>query len=448
MKVAVTGGAGQLGTLVLRRLVADRAVKSVLSVDLRAPSVAGAKLSFVQADIRETRLARNFEGCDAVIHCAFAVTRRLPRAEYEDINIGGSKNVFLAAVAAGAKTIVYASSIAAYGVLPGQPVPLVEDSPRRFQESFAYSACKYRVEEFLDAFEREEPDVSVARMRPSILIGARMEHALGDAWRRGLVVDVGGEPAPMVWDEDVADAFVLALKARARGAFNVSADDPVPDAEVARAGGMRHLRVPRALLAGVARASPLLARLGLGQPIDPAWVETTDARLVVSSRRAIEELGWKRRCPTATDVVRRYAAEVPRRLDRRLAAFFRVAALAARFAPPEAELMNGVARVHICLTGPDGGDFAFHTAAGRVRIEPGVPRLPTAAVTLRARTLLDLLAGRTDFSAAQFTGRIRVEGEGMSSMMIGAMVARFRTAAAASGIGGAAARRVAQWIAA
>ncbi|HEV8320967.1 MAG TPA: NAD-dependent epimerase/dehydratase family protein [Myxococcota bacterium] len=449
MKVAVTGGSGQLGTVVLRRLIADRTIKEIVSLDLRPPTVASAKVRAVEADIRDPRFERHLAGCDALVHLAFVVTRHLPRAEYEAVNVGGSKNVFLAAAAAGARTIVYASSVAAYGSFADNPVPLDEDSPRRFQRDFAYAACKYLVEDFLDAFEREHPDLAIARMRPAVLVGARMEHGLGQAWGRRLHVSAGGAPMPMVWDEDAADAFVLALKARARGAFTLVAADPLPDPELARAGGLRYVRVPRRLLAGAARLSPLLARLGLGQPVDPAWLEGgADGVFVVTCRRALDELGWRPRCPTTTDVMRRFDREVPHRLDPRLAVFLRLTALAARAAPPDPEIRGFDARVHVCLTGRNGGDFTVAARDGRVRFSPGAPRAPTAVLTLPASTFLDLLVGRTDFAAAQFTGRIRVEGEGMATMILGGIVSRFRAAAARPGLPGAVARRLAAWLAA
>jgi uncharacterized protein YbjT (DUF2867 family) len=37
MRIAVTGGSGQLGTLVLRRLADDRAVKEIVALDVRPP---------------------------------------------------------------------------------------------------------------------------------------------------------------------------------------------------------------------------------------------------------------------------------------------------------------------------------------------------------------------------------------------------------------------------
>jgi UDP-glucose 4-epimerase len=46
------------------------------------------------------------------------------------VNLAGSRNVFEAAVAAGAKRLVYASSVAAYGFHRDNPQPLTEETPR------------------------------------------------------------------------------------------------------------------------------------------------------------------------------------------------------------------------------------------------------------------------------------------------------------------------------
>src|SRR5262249_47036878 len=132
--------------------------------------------------------------------------------EFESINVGGSKNVFEAAARARVRRIVYASSVAAYGVVPGHPVPIVEDTPRRLQPEFPYAATKYAVEEFLDGFEPGHPEIAVTRLRPGVLFGARMDHPLGSALRRRILIDTDGPAVPIVWDEDVADAIMLALR--------------------------------------------------------------------------------------------------------------------------------------------------------------------------------------------------------------------------------------------
>ncbi|MGZ6123431.1 MAG: NAD-dependent epimerase/dehydratase family protein, partial [Myxococcales bacterium] len=223
MRVAVTGGSGHLGTLVLRRLADDRSVKEIVALDLRPPLIVSGKLRDVRADVRDAAIGDHLRGCDAVVHLAFMVAKRGARALQDDVNVRGSANVFRAAIAAGVRRILYSSSVAAYGVLPGLPVPISEETPRTRQPDFWYACAKYDVEADLDALEREHPDLSVARFRPAILFGRRMEHPLGAALRHGLLPETGA--LPLVWDEDVADAFLLALRSGAKGAFNLAADD-------------------------------------------------------------------------------------------------------------------------------------------------------------------------------------------------------------------------------
>lgn len=448
MQVAVTGGSGQLGTLVVRRLAGDRTIKRVISLDVRPPRVVSAKVLSVNADVRdEAALRRHFDGCDAVVHLAFIVAAAVPREVMQAINVEGSKNVFRAAVAAGAKRIAYASSVAAYGVTSGHPVPLVENSERKYVADFAYSANKYEVEAYLDELEREHPEVAIARFRPGILIGTHMEHALGHALRKRRLVQITDTPAPMVWDEDVADALVMAVKRDVRGAFNLVTDDALTPAQMARAGGMRVIRAPWALARGLARISPLLARAGMIDAVDPAWIHHARDRLIVSNEKAKRELGWNPKCPTGASVLRKFVESVPRRVDPRISVFMRLAAMGARRAPPNADAARMYADVHLQLTGEGGGDWTIAVRAGHVDIRGGIPRPPTTVITLRAGVFLELLAGRTDYSAAQLTGKVRVEGEPMAGMLLGGMVQMFRQEQQAKGARGLGARTMAHWFA-
>lgn len=425
MKIAVTGGSGELGTLVLRRLVANRRVKEVVSLDLRPPLVASGKLRAVTHDVRDPGIAVHFEGCEAVIHLAFLVAAFPGRAEFDSVNVGGSKNVFEAAAKSGVKQIVYASSVAAYGVVPGHPVPIVEETPRVHQKDFAYSSNKFEVEAFLDVFEKDHPEIAIARLRPSILIGARMEHPLGFSLRRRRIPDTG-EKFPVVWDEDVADLVIIALEKKARGAFNAVAEELLPVDELAKQSGMKVFKSSGIPLEVWARLSPYLARWNLATPLDPAWLGKASVPMIASSEKARRELGWNPRCPTAVSVMKRYADTVPGILDPRIAAFMAAVAVGARFAPREVDVSGFNSLVHLCLTGPRGGDFAIEVRENKLRVSLGAPRPPTAVVTLSAALFLDLLAGKADFATSQLTGAIRTEGEGHAAMLVNAMISLFR----------------------
>ena len=61
----------------------------------------------------------------------------------------GSRNVFEAARDAGAKRLVYTSSVAAYGFHDDNPELLTEDVPPRGSDGFYYSAHKAELESLL-----------------------------------------------------------------------------------------------------------------------------------------------------------------------------------------------------------------------------------------------------------------------------------------------------------
>src|SRR3954465_5662242 len=320
MRVAVTGGAGQLGPVVLGGFGGGGPVGGVRSVDLRPPLAASPKLKTILADVRDPGIAGHVQGCDVLVHLAFLVAKRGTREIQDGVNVEGSKKVVGAALHAGVRRIVYAASLAAYGRGAGHPEPIVESTPRIRQPSFWYASAKYDVESFLDEVEAAHPEVAVVRFRPAILLGRRMEHALGASFRRGVLPDSGVVPLPLVWDEDVADAFVLGVKSEARGAFNLAADDPLPARLLAKPAGLR--TIPIFVGEMVRRADELAVRLGLLPPMDPGWLSAGDARVVVPAGRARRDLGWKPRCAKAVEVVKRQVETVPRKLDRRLSLLF------------------------------------------------------------------------------------------------------------------------------
>ncbi|HEX9103728.1 MAG TPA: NAD-dependent epimerase/dehydratase family protein [Polyangia bacterium] len=427
MRIAVTGAAGQLGTVVLRRLAVERGVTALRSLDLRPPAVAGAKIEHVRADVRDPDFARFLDGCDALVHLAFIVTGGPPRPVFDAINVGGSMNVIEAAVKVGIKKIVYTSSVAAYGVVQGHPRPIVETTPRVHQPSFPYAAAKWEIEDWLDKFEPAHPDVAIARLRPSIVVGVPTVHAHGAMLARRAIVDLPA-PMPLVWDEDVADAVALALRKDARGAFNLTSEPTATPRELADQCGLRLIHIPRALITVGAQLGALAQKLGLSEAVDPAWLRVGDVCMDMSAEKARRELGWKPKCPTPFAVIDRFLAENSTGLDRRLEIFVRLLQLAARRAIDD-PAMHTRGRVHLRLTGPGGGDIGFVIDGAHVQVTREMPRPPSTVVTMKAATFHDLLAGRTDFNIGQMTGRIRVEGEALNAFVIQAVVTRFRATA-------------------
>ena len=84
------------------------------------------KTTYVQGDVLDrAAIDRLVEGADVVVHLAFLIFGN-PKQSRE-INLTGSRNVFEATAASGAKRLVYTSSVAAYGFHESNPLPLHED---------------------------------------------------------------------------------------------------------------------------------------------------------------------------------------------------------------------------------------------------------------------------------------------------------------------------------
>lgn len=130
MKYIVTGGAGFIGSSLVRLLVQQPGAEVLVIDNLNSgheanlAGVAG-KWELERADIRDYQaIAPLFAGVDYVVH--LAAIPSVPRSIKEpvpshEVNINGTFNVLQAAKAAGVKRLVYAASSSAYGdtdVLP------------------------------------------------------------------------------------------------------------------------------------------------------------------------------------------------------------------------------------------------------------------------------------------------------------------------------------------
>jgi UDP-glucose 4-epimerase len=87
---------------------------------------------------------------------------------------------------------------------------------------------------------------------------------------------------------DVGDAYRLAVRSDARGAFNIAADPVLDGAVVGRAFKARPVAVPAPMVRAAAAAT---WRLRL-QPTPPGWMDMALAVPIMDVRRAREELGW------------------------------------------------------------------------------------------------------------------------------------------------------------
>jgi nucleoside-diphosphate-sugar epimerase len=328
LTVAVTGPTGTFGFGLLPLLQADDRVARVVGVARRPfdPASRGwTKLEYRRGDVRDAGALRDaFSGADVVVHLAFLVMGAASPQEIAAINVGGTLNAFQAAAAAGARRFVYASSVAAYGFHPDNPVGMTEEWPVRPAARLFYAREKAELEHRLQAEAARSPELALYLLRPSIVAGphavgakdllpgplAPMGRLLARRTSRLRVpvpvpVLVPDLPLQLVHEEDVGRALLQCVVAAGPpGAYNIAADGIVTAADLARELGLLPLPVPAAPAHVAARA---IAALPFLPPV-AQWVEAAGHPAIMDTTRAKQKLGWAPRftaLETLRDTLRR-----------------------------------------------------------------------------------------------------------------------------------------------
>lgn len=172
MKVAVTGGNGRFGRVVIAHLV--RSGYDVVNIDRTLPEGASADPpnagTFISLDLADLpALTRALEGCDAVIHLAAIPSPvHVPEPDVYVNNTITSYNVLFAAADLGIEKVCLASSINAIGGAYSRTArydyfPVDERHPTYNED--AYSLSKWVMEQQADSFARRHERMTIASLR-------------------------------------------------------------------------------------------------------------------------------------------------------------------------------------------------------------------------------------------------------------------------------------------
>jgi UDP-glucose 4-epimerase len=240
MRLLVSGGAGFIGSHLVDRLVADG--HTVWAVDDlstgRLANLASALESehchFVEMDVASPDLVGLVAEAhpDVVLHLAAQMdVRKSVAAPLHDtrVNVLGTVNLLTAAVRAGARKLVFASS---GGTVYGEPdsLPVSEDAPLR--PASPYGAAKVAGEMYVAAFGRLH-GIAWTSLRLGNVYGPRQDpHGEAGvvaifgramlAGRKTVIFGDGTSSRDYVYVDDVVDAFVRSVAESSDGQiFNV-----------------------------------------------------------------------------------------------------------------------------------------------------------------------------------------------------------------------------------
>ncbi len=228
-RILITGGAGLIGSHIADRLVQedvaeivvlDNFVRGQLDNLTRAKDDLR-KLTVIEGDITDPATVRDaMQGIDYVFHqAALRITQcaEMPRLAVDSL-IGGTFNVLEAAVDAGVKKVVAASSASVYG--EASYVPMDEAHP--FNNRTLYGACKVANEQLLRSFN-DMYGLPYVALRYFNVYGPRM-----DAWgvytevmirwlqrleegKAPIIFGDGLQTMDFIFVRDIADANVRAM---------------------------------------------------------------------------------------------------------------------------------------------------------------------------------------------------------------------------------------------
>ncbi len=227
MKVLVTGGAGYIGSVLVRQLLSKGfKVRAFDSLKFGGESLYDVMLhpnfEFMKGDVRNAADVENaLEGIDAIAHLAAIVGDPACKKfsdEAKQTNWVGSVALFEAAENAGVKRFVFASTCSNYGKMPDPNSFVVETS--ELNPVSLYAELKVKFEKYL-LEERKDSNICSTALRFSTVYGfsprIRFDLTVNEFTRNGTVngeQEIWGAQfwRPYCHVDDLARSVVLVLE--------------------------------------------------------------------------------------------------------------------------------------------------------------------------------------------------------------------------------------------
>jgi len=306
MKILITGATGFIGGAVLRQLAAaGHDVRALVRPGGDRRNLTGLAVETSVGDLRDLpSLERALRDCRILFHVAADYRLWVPRpAELYETNVAGTRNIVMAAAAAGVERIVYTSSVAVLG-LHHDGRAADEDTPVTAADMIGH----YKRSKFIA--EAEVRKLVTERGAPVVIVNPSTPVGPGDVKPTPtgrIIVDAVSGRMPAYVDtglnfvhvDDVAAGHLLALE-RGRigeryilGGVNMTLKKALD--EIAALSGCRRprIRLPHGLvliLAAISEAWSLATRT---EPrVNLTGVRLARKKMYFSTAKAQRELGY------------------------------------------------------------------------------------------------------------------------------------------------------------
>lgn len=233
VKFVVTGGAGFVGSYLVKRLIKENhdvvVIDSLYRGKLENLKEVSDKIQFQKIDIRDFDSMRNIiKNIDGVFHEAALTDVQesfTKQDEYIDVNVKGTENIFKIAKEFGVK-VIYASSSSVYG--NPEKTPITEDSKRA--PINPYGNTKLEDEFLADKYAKD--GVSIIGLRYFNIYGIGQTGSYAGVItkfinnlrerKQPVIFGNGEQRRDFIFVEDIARANIAAMKNNVKsGFFNV-----------------------------------------------------------------------------------------------------------------------------------------------------------------------------------------------------------------------------------
>ena len=209
-RILVIGGTGFVGIELVRQLVAAGHSVRIAGIarDQSHPDL------WMSCDVRDVDALRHVCADVDVIYNLAAVHRDdvRPRSLYEEVNVGGARNICRVATELSVRSIIFTSSVAVYGLPEGEVDETAECRP--FND---YGRTKLAAEEVYRDWAKADPDRSLTIVRPTVVFGEGDRGNVYElmsqiALERFVMIDRDRNRKSMAYVENVVDFCVHALR--------------------------------------------------------------------------------------------------------------------------------------------------------------------------------------------------------------------------------------------
>lgn len=294
--VAVTGARSFVGAEIIKRLEEDRRYARVLAFDLRKPEFPLEKTQFYKLDLTlptadadmATILER--EQVDTVLHAAFLSHPTHASSWAHELEDIGTMHVLNACAEARVRKFVLASTTLVYGANALNPNFLTETHELKGHPRSRFINDKVGAEKQVRRFRQENGDAMVTVLRVAPTLGPTVQNFVTRFFSRPVApVMMGYDPLmQFVHEQDVVDAFKLAIDDDFPGDFNIVGEGVLPYSTVLALMGKLPLPMPHFL------ARPLSNALWVTQIFDspPTMLDYMRYLCVADGEKARETMGF------------------------------------------------------------------------------------------------------------------------------------------------------------